>query len=552
MKQQENVYAYGYARMPRVIRKGYQQLTKLQKLLYIYLRDLCGEDGVCYRSLRALSKETDFSVGYLSTNIPVLHNEDLIHASMRKHHGTGWEIWHISIVDIWEKNAAFIQAEKEKCSQDEQSDLESVHAMNKNVHHMNRIDESVHPVNESVHAMTLNREPNRELDITENTDREVEGANAPTPAHLIRNEYGELIEVPDDLAEKALASQRKVLDLPEPNIPTPADLSSEELHEKVDGAIIGVETVKRITDKHKAVRPANETPYHIAIAAIGNDGDEETKPRLEAVKIGATHATTDHSPRPGLSSGRARGSAADDRDSVVGRLDEMPGQAVKLQAVAAGQAPIVTSLPIDNDPSQQSTVSHTPGTPAPLPLAVGVADATSRHGDAGSVQATSRSLLLSETAQADFPPAAGSAASGATTAQASGDHVTPASNIPKRPKLKSDPREVQGRIDAYRGYALEEKVEIIRERQAVKTWCNLHDLSDFDLVLHYLTTQDKYWKLEENKHRIGGVTLAKETPKALAALERKGKPPGEVTYADNDYSPKAQLWRQEHMARSGK
>ena len=330
------------------------------------------------------------------------------------------------------------------------------------------------------------------------------------------------------------------------NAPTPAGLSSEELHEKVDGAIIGVETVKRITGKHKAISSDSQ-------GAIGNDAEEEDTAKMPAIKIGAsTHATTDHSPRPGLSSGRARGSAADDRDSVVGRLDEMPGQAVKLQAVAAGQAPIVTSLPIDNDPSQQSTVSHTPGTPAPLPLAVGVADATSRHGDAGSVQATSRSLLLSETAQADFPPAAGSAASGATTAQASGDHVTPASNIPKRPKLKSDPREVQGRIDAYRGYALEEKVEIIRERQAVKTWCNLHDLSDFDLVLHYLTTQDKYWKLEENKHRIGGVTLAKETPKALAALERKGKPPGEVTYADNDYSPKAQLWRQEHMARSGK
>src|SRR5260221_553072 len=53
--------------------------------------------------------------------------------------------------------------------------------------------------------------------------------------------------------------------------PTPADLSSEELHEKVDGAIIGVETVKRITDKHKAVQP-NETPYHIAGAAIGKKG----------------------------------------------------------------------------------------------------------------------------------------------------------------------------------------------------------------------------------------------------------------------------------------
>ena len=151
-------------------------------------------------------------------------------------------------------------------------------------------------------------------------------------------------------------------------------------------------------------------------------------------------------------------------------------------------------------------------------------------------------------AQAEFPPAGSTEP--APTAQASG--FTP----PKRPTLKSDPREVQKRIDANRGYALEEKVEVIRERQAIKTWCSLHEIGECDLVLNYLTTQDKYWKLEENKHRIGGVTLAKETPKALAALERKGQPaqgpPQDWVPDENDYSTKAQLWRQEHMARSGK
>jgi len=120
------------------------------------------------------------------------------------------------------------------------------------------------------------------------------------------------------------------------------------------------------------VKPANETPYHIASAAIRNE-------RLD----------------------------------TPGRLTLPSKPVANKQAVAAGQAPI------DNDPSRQSTVlEHTPG----------------------PVQA-SRSLLLdSEPAQADFPPA-GSTASGATTAQASGDHVTGASNptihkphtVPKRP-----------------------------------------------------------------------------------------------------------------------
>src|SRR5258708_32265105 len=85
---------------------------------------------------------------------------------------------------------------------------------------------------------------------------------------------------------------------------------------------------------------------------IGNDAEEETKPRVPAVK---------------------------------------------LQAVAAGQAP----SPLDAA-SWQTTVSQTPGAP-PRPLAAGTADVTSRHGDAGSDQA-SRSLLLdSEPAQAYFP-----------------------------------------------------------------------------------------------------------------------------------------------------
>src|SRR5260221_3995253 len=102
---------------------------------------------------------------------------------------------------------------------------------------------------------------------------------------------------------------------------------------------------------------------------IGNDAEEETKPRVPTVR---------------------------------------------LQAVAAGQAP----SPLDAPVRQSTVLEQTPGAP-PRPLAAGTADVLSRHGDSRSDQA-SRSLLLdSEPAQADFPPA-GSAASGATTAQASG------------------------------------------------------------------------------------------------------------------------------------
>ena len=154
--------------------------------------------------------------------------------------------------------------------------------------------------------------------------------------------------------------------------PTPAHLK-----EQVDEEI---EKVKTTSGRLRAMKGAafNQGDVSDSQMDIGNDAEEETKPRVPAVK---------------------------------------------LQAVAAGQAP----SPLDAA-SWQTTVSQTPGAP-PRPLAAGTADVTSRHGDAGSDQA-SRSLLLdSEPAQADFPPA-GSTASGATTAQASG--FVP----PKRPRGK--------------------------------------------------------------------------------------------------------------------
>src|SRR5258708_10375596 len=103
--------------------------------------------------------------------------------------------------------------------------------------------------------------------------------------------------------------------------------------------------------------------------------------------------------------------------------------------------------------------------------------------------------------------------------------VTQAHAIQQVPKCST--KEIQARINAYRGYALEEEVEIIRERKAIKTWCNLHELADYDLVLHYLTTLDPYWRKPENKFRIGGLTLLKETPKALAEIAKRqnGKSP---------------------------
>ena len=122
--------------------------------------------------------------------------------------------------------------------------------------------------------------------------------------------------------------------------------------------------LQRITGKHQAVHVANETQYHIA------------------------------------------------NSSAIGNEEEE----------------VVLSAPRLRLPAKQTPSQHTPGPPAPLPLAAGV-EPTSRHGDAGGVQASPSSLDPEPAQASSIPPAA----TGTLSAQASG--FTP----PKRPRAKRPP-----------------------------------------------------------------------------------------------------------------
>ena len=96
-----------YARVPRIVRTGYQELSHAEKWLYTCLRDLCGEAGECWRSLRALAKETGISIASLSSMIPHLAQVGLIDAVKKS-------TWFIKIVNIWKAN-------REHCSKNEHS-----------------------------------------------------------------------------------------------------------------------------------------------------------------------------------------------------------------------------------------------------------------------------------------------------------------------------------------------------------------------------------------------------------------------------------------------
>jgi hypothetical protein len=103
-----------YAVVPRIVRTQHKDLSHAAKWLYVCLKDLCGDKGTCFRTLRSLEEETDISTGSLSRMIPELHKAGLIHAEKKRRSAHGKEVWHISIVDIWQENA-------KACSKNEQS-----------------------------------------------------------------------------------------------------------------------------------------------------------------------------------------------------------------------------------------------------------------------------------------------------------------------------------------------------------------------------------------------------------------------------------------------
>ncbi len=120
-----------FAVVPRVVRTQYKDLTHSDKWLYTCLKDLCGDKGTCFRTLRALKEETDISIASLSTMIPKLHEAGLIHAEKKRRSNSGKEVWHITIVDIWQSNKDF-------CSAIEQSKDEIVQQLNNVVQPLNK------------------------------------------------------------------------------------------------------------------------------------------------------------------------------------------------------------------------------------------------------------------------------------------------------------------------------------------------------------------------------------------------------------------------------
>lgn len=175
---QEPTVDYGFrAIIPRIVRTAYKDVTATQKWLYVCLKDLCGNHGVCYRTLEALSEETDLSTGMLSESIRILHDAGLIHAEKKRRSSGGKAVWHITIVDIWGANAA---SHPTKRSQNEATP-ENVHIVNENLHNVNeKGEEYSHCERESSQNRDRSNK-DRSLNITEvTTKEESEETDAPS------------------------------------------------------------------------------------------------------------------------------------------------------------------------------------------------------------------------------------------------------------------------------------------------------------------------------------------------------------------------------------
>jgi hypothetical protein len=226
------------------------------------------------------------------------------------------------------------------------------------------------------------------------------------------------------------------------------------------------------------------------------DFKKATDGRMKAVKIGATHEHAALPPpahRDGAYSGDMPLSGMVEPPTEKGQVNNARTRHSHLSHDSNG---VYASL----GTGSEGRLAQTPG--AGMPLSSAVNPPVASTDDATSGQA----IPVSPSFPDDAQRTTGTGAARASRSRKKADD---------EPTPKCDTREIQRRINEHRGYALEEKVDKIREATAVKTWCSLHTIEEYGLVMAG-AKKDKYWGKQENYYRIGGLTLLKITPEILA------------------------------------
>jgi len=368
------------------------------------------------------------------------------------------------------------------------------------------------------------------LEIDSEIGNENEGADAPrTPAEILED----VIETHDEVQQELqrITGEHAAL-----------HTTDTESHYRIANSAIGKDDFRlqapgQLTLAAKGATHGNDTIVHLGTGMGHTHGDPHTEDhqQITSDKIGATHGTT--------STGSPVGSHH--RDTLHMAIGDSSGTSGHQKRTTPTQLQATTEI----------TSQQAPGAPS-RPLAVGTADVTSRHGDAGSVQAQP-SLVAPGPAQAATPPAAGSGASVAPTAQASGRRRPPRGNklVPMELSLLGE--EVKRWIEEARGV----KVHMTENHVRACNTLAEQDGVSLESLKAYFEYVDQKWTV--SLVEAAGLT-GKESKEFLSfestwpQLKRKLKgkpaqtPPADWVPDENDYSPKAELRRQEQRARSAK
>lgn len=72
--------------------------------LYVHIKRVAGEDGICFQSTRTLAKKCNMSIGEIHNSKKILVAKKLITIEESGEKKFGKRNHHIRIVDVWQKN----------------------------------------------------------------------------------------------------------------------------------------------------------------------------------------------------------------------------------------------------------------------------------------------------------------------------------------------------------------------------------------------------------------------------------------------------------------
>jgi hypothetical protein len=490
-----------YAMTPRVVRTQYKDLSHTEKWLYTCLKDLCGDKGACFRTLRKLNEETDISTGSLTPMIMNLHKAGLIHAEKKRRPKGTREIWHITIIDIWQANYAYCSnPEHSQCSENEHSTDSSSQCSNPE----QREGVNVQSVNNGENNLSLqcsNFATRRRYTKNKDTYEEDKGTYS---ADLLSQDRHTLTQLSPQEMIAALSQIGYTISLPS-NEPTQQEIAASDTESHSHSPHQGSEQIPPTS-----VASSNHAPPFTDRSGTPLSLDGETM-----------------TPPPSVVANTPRRS---------GDVTNHAGDAQQSHDVATQDASFLPSQPNENTATPSKPSNDTRSSE----IASQPQNEVSQQIDTSKQTSYSLDGHAAKPTQAEQPP---------LTTFSEPSTETPSQQKPKRSRKPTPPTEKpaqpeptpeevaavaakkamdercsawQKRINKWRGYELETKGSVINERRCIRKLCEKYTDQQNKQIYVYLFETDWRWSKPDNRFKIGASEMLTEAGRVLQQLS--GKP----------------------------